>query len=79
MITSNFDPGIHSDSLAIVFNYHTRVSKPVKEKLYDELNQSKRCKRNDRSCIKQQELHVCTAKYIQLRVFHGLTDRTLEA
>lgn len=22
MITSNFDPGIHSDSLAIVLNYH---------------------------------------------------------
>ena len=22
MLTSNFDPGIHSDSLAIVFNYH---------------------------------------------------------
>ena len=38
MITSNFNPGIHSDSLAVVFNYHTRVSKPVKEKLYDELN-----------------------------------------
>ena len=25
MITSNFDPGIHSDSLAIVFNYLIRV------------------------------------------------------